>query len=90
MAPSDAKSSSRVKRFLRTRFVACIRRGGLDTATDDWLPAHTQYAVQSHLDLHGLGSECLIEVLPRENEVNVRTEDILRTIDEQGDEVHLP
>jgi hypothetical protein len=55
----------------------------------DRLPAllSPQYAVQSHLNLHGLGPDCLIELFPREDEVNLRTEDILRAIDENGDEV---
>jgi len=47
----------------------------------------SQYAVQSHLDLHGLGSESSIALDPREGEGTLRTEDILKVIEEQGEEV---
>ncbi|CED84498.1 kynureninase [Phaffia rhodozyma] len=48
-----------------------------------------QYAVQSQLDLHSLDSLSLIELFPREGEGNLRTEDILSVIEEQGDEIAL-
>ncbi|KAL7412870.1 pyridoxal phosphate-dependent transferase [Mrakia frigida] len=49
-----------------------------------------QYAVQSHLDLHGLSlEEGLIELDPREGEGTLRTEDVLRAIEEQGEEIAL-
>ena len=49
-----------------------------------------QYAVQSQLRFHGLDvSENLIELIPREGETTLRTEDIIETIERHGDEVAL-
>jgi len=52
------------------------------------------YAVQSQLRLHGLDpSEALIRLRPRTGEHTLRTEDIVRTIEENADTlalVHLP
>ncbi len=48
------------------------------------------YAVQSQIKFHGLEpNECLIEMKPREGEVIIRTEDILKKIDEEGDSIAL-
>src|SRR5438045_739485 len=47
-----------------------------------------QYAVESHARLHGFDpDEVIIEVAPREGEYNIRTEDILKTIADNADEV---
>jgi kynureninase len=47
-----------------------------------------QYALESHVKLHGLDpGEVIIEVSPREEEYNIRTEDILETIADNADEV---
>jgi len=49
-----------------------------------------QYAVKSQLHFHGYSSEnALIEIAPRQNENCIRTEDILKTIKEQGDSIAL-
>jgi kynureninase len=49
-----------------------------------------QYAVQSQLRFHDFeAAECLIELTPRENESCLRTEDILQTIRDNGDEIAL-
>ncbi len=49
-----------------------------------------RYAVQSHLDLHGLNAEQgLIEIAPRPGEQAVRTEDLLTYIDQAGPEIAL-
>lgn len=49
-----------------------------------------QYAMESHARLHGLDpDEVIIEVAPREGEYNIRTEDILDTIDKHKNELAL-
>ncbi len=48
------------------------------------------YAVESQIKFHGFDAQMgLIKVKPREGEVCLRTEDILRIIEEQGDEIAL-
>lgn len=48
------------------------------------------YAVESQIKSHGFNvSDSLITVKPREGEELLRTEDILQTIEEQGDEIAL-
>ncbi len=49
-----------------------------------------QYAVESHLRFHGIDPDkAIIEIFPREGEETLRTEDIVKTIKEQGDELAL-
>ena len=49
-----------------------------------------QYAIQSQIKLHGLNvKDCLIEVSPRAGEEILRTENILATIEEHGNETAL-
>ena len=50
-----------------------------------------QYAVESQIKLHGYKSEpgALIELAPREGESTLRTEDILETIEREGDSIAL-
>jgi kynureninase len=49
-----------------------------------------QYAFESQIKFHGLNPDkVLIELKPREEEITLRTEDILRTIAEHGLEVAL-
>ncbi|MBP6022357.1 kynureninase [Ferruginibacter sp.] len=49
-----------------------------------------QYAMESQVKYHGLKyEEAVIEVSPREGEYAIRTEDILSTIQQQGDSVAL-
>ncbi len=49
-----------------------------------------QYAVKSQIEFHGFNVEkSLIELAPRENESCLRTEDILQTIRDNGDEIAL-
>jgi kynureninase len=49
-----------------------------------------QYALESQVRLHKLDpADTIIELEPREGEHNVRTEDILNTINEVGDELAL-
>jgi kynureninase len=49
-----------------------------------------QYAMESHVKLHGLDPDVvIIEVAPREGEYNIRTEDILDTIDKHKNELAL-
>lgn len=48
-----------------------------------------QYAVESQLKFHGFDREGLIELSPREGESILRTEDILETIERQGEEIAL-
>src|ERR1043165_1459015 len=48
------------------------------------------YAIEQQIKLHGLNpADCIIEVLPRQGEVTLRTEDILAKIDENKDELAL-
>lgn len=48
------------------------------------------YAVQSQIRFHGYDpAECLIEMKPRDGEVIIRTEDILETIEKEGDSIAL-
>ena len=47
-----------------------------------------QYAVESQIRLHGFNpKECLVELAPRNGEKILRTDDILKTINENGDEL---
>ena len=47
-----------------------------------------QYAVESQIKLHGFNpKECLIELTPRNGEKILRTDDILKTINENADEL---
>jgi kynureninase len=47
-----------------------------------------QYAIESQIELHGLNAEdAIIEVKPREGEINIRTEDIIETINKHAEEV---
>lgn len=47
-----------------------------------------QYAFESQVELHGLNAEeAIIEVAPREGEFNIRTEDIVATINKHANEV---
>jgi len=49
-----------------------------------------QYALESQVRLHGLDPErTIIEVAPQEGEHNIRTEDILSTINKHADEISL-
>ncbi|MDX5483299.1 MAG: kynureninase, partial [Hymenobacteraceae bacterium] len=49
-----------------------------------------QYALESQTRFHGLNpEEAIIELLPREGEHTLRTEDILQTIQEHGEELAL-
>lgn len=49
-----------------------------------------QYAVESQLKFHGLTpSETLIELAPREGETTLRTEDIIETIEVNGEDIAL-
>lgn len=49
-----------------------------------------KYAVHSQIKYHGYNSEeCMINLRPRNGEINLRTEDILEIIDQQGDEIAL-
>jgi kynureninase len=48
-----------------------------------------QYAVDSQLKFHGFGKESLIELIPRDGEAWLRTEDIIDTIERNGEEIAL-
>jgi len=49
-----------------------------------------QYAVKSQIEFHGFNIEdSLIEISPRVGETTLRTEDILATIDKEGEEIAL-
>jgi kynureninase len=49
-----------------------------------------QYAVKSQLRLHGFDpKQSLVEIAPRDGETVIRTEDIERTVDQQGDSIAL-
>jgi kynureninase len=49
-----------------------------------------RYAVQSHLRLHGLDpASALLELVPREGECTMRTQDVLSTIQRHADELAL-
>ena len=49
-----------------------------------------QYAIASQVALHGFSpEEAIIEVHPRPGEIFLRTEDIIQTIDQHGDETAL-
>lgn len=49
-----------------------------------------QYAIASQVQFHGFDpAEAIVEVAPREGETLLRTEDILKTIDQQGAETAL-
>ena len=48
------------------------------------------YAVESQIEMRGFDPKtALLELGPRENEFTLRTEDIVRTIEEQGDSIAL-
>jgi len=48
------------------------------------------YAIEQQIRLHGLNpEECIIEAMPRDGEVTLRTEDILSKIEELKDELAL-
>lgn len=48
------------------------------------------YAIEQQIKLHGLNpEECIIEVLPRQGEVTLHTEDILAKIEQHKDELAL-
>jgi kynureninase len=47
-----------------------------------------QYAVESQIRFHGLNPrECLIELVPREGETTLRTEDIIDVIEREGEQI---
>jgi len=48
-----------------------------------------QYAVESQLKFHGFGKDSLIELAPREGEACLRTEDVIETIERNGEEIAL-
>ncbi|KAK4046626.1 Kynureninase (L-kynurenine hydrolase) [Microbotryomycetes sp. JL221] len=48
-----------------------------------------QYAFASQAAVNGFTEESLLRVYPREGEFNIRTEDILRLIEEQGDSIAI-
>ena len=50
-----------------------------------------RYAIESHLKFHGLtaSAAALIEIEPREGEATLRTEDIVQTLDREGQTVAL-
>lgn len=48
-----------------------------------------QYAMASQVAFHGLPAESLVEIAPREGEHLIREEDLLKRIDELGDELAL-
>ncbi len=49
-----------------------------------------QYAVETQVKLHGLDpAEAIVEIVPRPGEWTLRTEDILQTIENQGDTLAL-
>lgn len=48
-----------------------------------------QYAVESQLRFHGIDTESLNELTPREGEAILRTEDILELIDREGESIAL-
>ena len=49
-----------------------------------------QYAVKSQIEFHGFGvEESLIEIAPRPGESLLRTEDIVHTIEQEGEEIAL-
>lgn len=48
-----------------------------------------RYAVISQLNFHGLGSAALIELAPRSGETTLLTEDIVETIERDGDKIAL-
>ncbi len=48
------------------------------------------YAIEQQIKLHGLNpKDCIIEVLPRQGEVTLRTEDIIAAIEQHKDELAL-
>ena len=48
-----------------------------------------QYAVASHIRFHGYEPDALVELVPRECESTLRTEDIIETIEREGDRLAL-
>ncbi len=49
-----------------------------------------QYALETQVKYHGLDpEEALVELFPREGEHTIRTEDVLKTIEQVGDELAL-
>jgi kynureninase len=58
--------------------------------TEDGAFSSDQYAFESQLKFHGLkAEEALIELKPRPGEATLRTEDILKSIDEHKDQLAL-
>ena len=54
------------------------------------LTSQVQYAIESQLKFHGYHpAESIIQITPLPNEHILRTEDILRTIEKEGDSVAL-
>ena len=48
-----------------------------------------QYAVKSQIGFHGFSNDSLVELTPREGESTLRTEDIISTIESEGNELAL-
>ena len=48
-----------------------------------------QYAVESQIRFHGMLQDALIELAPRDGESTLRTEDIIETIEREGDAIAL-
>lgn len=48
---------------------------------------YPQYAFASQIELHGYPTSCLLPIFPREGEHTIRTEDILKVIEEEGDSI---
>jgi len=48
-----------------------------------------QYAVKSQLRFHGYDENSLIEIFPKQGDTYIQTEDILKVIEEHGEEVAL-
>ncbi len=65
----------------KTRFKIMIEAGAFGS---------DQYAIESQVKFHGLNpAEAIIELAPREAEFTLRTEDILRSIEQNKDEIAL-
>lgn len=48
-----------------------------------------RYAILSHLSLHGVSDDALVELAPRDGEATLRTDDILEVIEREADELAL-
>lgn len=64
----------------RNRFKIVIEKGAFPS---------DQYAVESQLRFHGYDKDGLIELSPRVGETCLRTEDIIETIEREGDSISL-